>query len=66
MKLSSKLLNFLSTMKHGVSSMTKSCQKTVSEFKEKCIAVRMFGYVLSNIVSSTKFFTKNSNFQIVI
>jgi hypothetical protein len=36
-------------MKHGVSSMTKSCQKIVSEFKEKCIVVRMFGYVLSNI-----------------
>ncbi len=45
-------------MKHGVSSMTKSCQKIVSEFKEKCIVVRMFGYVLSNILSSTKIFTK--------
>ncbi len=40
-------------MKHGVSSMTKSCQKIVSEFKEKCIVVRMFGYVLSNIQSNS-------------
>jgi hypothetical protein len=64
MKLSSKLLNFLSTMKHGVSSMTKSCQKIVSELKEKCIVVRMFGYVLSNILSSTKIFTKIAIFKL--
>jgi hypothetical protein len=64
MKLSSKLLNFLSTMKHGVLSMTKSCQKIVSELKEKCIVVRMFGYVLSNILSSTKIFTKIAIFKL--
>ena len=64
MKLSAKLLNFLSTMKHGVSSMTKSCQKIVSELKEKCIVVRMFGYVLSNILSSTKIFTKIAIFKL--